>query len=112
LAKIVVLAFVVVAMAGCSATQADAFDFDTDDLCEWIDVDTVEAIVADAYIQHGATPVVSGFEEAREGAHQGCWWAVPAPEEATGPGDLRRSTVGLIRSGLGWVGVRISSGAQ
>lgn len=129
LAGNVLLVFVVVLVAGCSSEQVVPFDFDTDDLCEWIDADTVSKIVADAYTEHGASPVPTGFDEARpSGAHEGCWWAVPEPDQGSDPGELRLSEVGLIRTDPldvalsgGWVfdphpalsdGVRVGPGSE
>lgn len=74
---------------------ADVFSFATDDLCEWIDADTVSAIVAGASAEYGATPAVTGFEASwRSDTSRGCSWAVEAPDS----NDPRLSEIGLIRT--------------
>jgi hypothetical protein len=80
-----------------TTTQTDSLDgvfsFADDDLCEWIDADTVSAIVADAYTAHGATPVVTGFEQSWDSdAYAGCWWSV----ESADPNDPPLASAGLI----------------
>lgn len=49
LAGIVLLVFVVVLVAGCPSEQAVPFDFDTDDLCEWVSAEDVAGLVGEAY---------------------------------------------------------------
>lgn len=80
-----VLASVAVACSG--QDEGVVFSFDDGELCEWIDADTVDAIVADSYSEHGATPIVTGFRESWRGtdAHPGCGWGVPAPDPARDP---------------------------
>ena len=63
---------------------ADVFSFEADDLCEWIDADTVSAIVADSYSEHGATPIVNGFEESwSSAAYEGCIWTIEPVDPTT-----------------------------
>lgn len=47
--RLLVGMLVVAFLAGCSSGQADPFDFETDDLCEWVSAEEVAGLVGEAY---------------------------------------------------------------
>jgi hypothetical protein len=62
-------------VAGCSFGQADPFDFDTDDLCDWVSAEDVAGLVGEAYgWEVAAVEVQPEYEE------WDCQWELTGPD--------------------------------
>lgn len=46
-----------------TTSKSSVFDFSSDDLCDWFSARDIEAIVAQAYQENGASPFASHFDE-------------------------------------------------
>lgn len=71
---IVLLMVLVVSASSCDGSS-DAFDFSSDDLCEWFSADDIHTIVAAAYEDNDALPLPPAFEEVwASDSYSGCFW--------------------------------------
>lgn len=83
---LVLLLFAVACSSDDGDGSAAVFSFAADDLCDWIDADTVTSVVEDAYTENGASPIVTGFEESWDSdAYKGCAWSVAGPDPDNDP---------------------------